>query len=108
VPTTDEVLDQIDSAVHDWQVSPDAMRSTPAPRPTPEELQAAARAFSEAVVRAYAQAVRPALEALTKAFAEVHRALQEAAALDEDCRPVRRVDRPAWQSPYGPPPRRHR
>ncbi|MET9729725.1 hypothetical protein ABZZ79_03360 [Streptomyces sp. NPDC006458] len=35
MPTTDEVLAQIDSAVHDWTVSGDAMRSRPTPEPAP-------------------------------------------------------------------------
>jgi hypothetical protein len=37
-------------------------------------------------------------------------ALADAASprvIDQHGNPVRRTDRPAWQSPYGPPPRRH-
>jgi hypothetical protein len=33
VSTADHVLDQIDSALHDWSVSDDAMRSRPEPEP---------------------------------------------------------------------------
>lgn len=39
---------------------------------------------------------------------EIARAEEQARVIDQDGNPVRpRTDRPAWQSPYGPPPRRH-
>lgn len=171
--TADHILDQIDHALHDYDVSDDAMRSAPAattwrghsvsmeitdeavgePRmwiapvgvspdqvgewqeiggvatvdihiTTPpdfeefaqrwadfvERLQARrreearqAQAAFEAFGRAYAQAVKPAVEAVAQGFAEIQKAMRH---VNPPLPPGRRRDRPAWQSPYGPARRR--
>lgn len=56
----------------------------------------------EQAMRAYAAAVRPALEEIARTL----RALREAGLIDQDGKPTQPRARPAWQSPYGPPPRR--
>lgn len=160
--TADHILDQIDNALHDYDVSDDAMRSRPEPEPvafggfTPtvqimdeagewqdlgvasaeihittapeleefaqrwadfvERLQARrreearqARAAFEAFGRAYAQAMKPAMEAVAQGFAEIQKAMQhvpEAVGCNDCGQPAPPRDRPAWQSPYGPARRR--
>lgn len=64
------------------------------------ELQAAMHAF----MRAYARAIQPVIAEMGRAF----EAMREAGLIDESGRPTHRPDRPAWQSPYGPAPRRRR
>jgi hypothetical protein len=169
---TDDVLAQIDTALGDHTVGPDAMRCTPPPAPPAaavvfaaddagewaeigtvaseglelqpadgdqevedgwqgtapvlviheefvfrtdvlaawfEELQRtrAARARElHQVLLAAARTVQPAMEAAARAVREVTRMLQSAGLADKDGKPVRPQDRPAWQSPYGPPARR--
>ncbi|MEU4172131.1 hypothetical protein AB0F46_35270 [Streptomyces sp. NPDC026665] len=56
----------------------------------------------QTAVRAYAEAMRPFVEELARAV----QALRDAGPIPEDGEPARRSDRPAWQSPYGPPARR--
>ncbi|WP_445524772.1 hypothetical protein [Streptomyces cyslabdanicus] len=56
-----------------------------------------------AVVHAYGKAAAEA----ARVIATAARALRQAGLVNQDGRPIRRPDRPAWQSPYGPPPRRH-
>ncbi len=74
----------------------------------PEHVQAAAERVREAqaavtaFMHAYAEALRPVMEDLGRAF----QTLCEAGLVDDDGKPVRHPDRPAWQSPYGPPKRR--
>ncbi|MET7811766.1 hypothetical protein ABZT26_13010 [Streptomyces sp. NPDC005395] len=58
-----------------------------------------------AALRAWAEAVAPAVPAMAEEFVRLAEHLREAGVVDEQGRPTRR-DRPAWQSPYGPPPRR--
>lgn len=62
-----------------------------------------ARAAIEAFGRAYAEVVKPAVEAAARSLAEFAEAVQH---VDPPLPPGRRRDRPAWQSPYGPPRRR--
>ncbi|WP_405925452.1 hypothetical protein [Streptomyces sp. NBC_00035] len=50
-------------------------------------------------VRAYARAIHPAIEEMGRIF----QALRDAGPIDESGKPTRSPDRPAWQSPYGPP-----
>lgn len=52
-------------------------------------------------------AMLPTFQAVVQQFVELQRALQGAGLLDADRTPVRRTDRPAGQSPYGPPTTRH-
>ncbi|MFB7617811.1 hypothetical protein [Kitasatospora sp. NPDC056181] len=79
---------------------------------TAEQREQALQQLAEHVAawQQMATALMPALQAaaeqLAHAFAELQRTLQAAGLLDADGRPVRPVDRPAWQSPYGPPTRR--
>ncbi|MFI8191412.1 hypothetical protein ACIF8T_21755 [Streptomyces sp. NPDC085946] len=161
----DDILAQIDNALEDWEVGPDAMRSRPAVEPKtalgpqvwiapvgtgpddpeweavghitsidfhidPQEIDPGfrqaweemrerlarveaervrrAQAVLEAFARAYMQAVKPAVEAAGRAIAEAAQAIQQAGLVNADGRPARRRDRPAWQSPYGPPRRGRR
>lgn len=65
-----------------------------------------------ASLQALVDAFQPLVAAATRAMAELGKALQPAARqLAEHAAasstPVRRRDRPAWASTYGPPPRRH-
>lgn len=69
--TADDILDQIDNALHDTTVSPDAMRSRPrsaTPRPPVLALTYESR-----------EAARQALEQAGRAFSELHRAFETAA-----------------------------
>lgn len=84
--------------------------------PTPPLAEQIARAEAErarkaqeainAFARAYAEAMRPAMESAAAALAEFGRIVRRAGVIDEQGQPVKRPDRPPWQSPYGPPRRR--
>lgn len=65
----------------------------------------AAQLLTEATapVRAMLEALRPLAESATRAMAELARAL---APITRQAATSNRGDRPAWVSPYGPPPRR--
>ncbi|PBC80142.1 hypothetical protein BX265_4978 [Streptomyces sp. TLI_235] len=67
-------------------------------------LEAAARVGAE--FAKVVQALMPAVQAAAEQLAQLGQALQSAGLLATDCKPVHRRDRPAWQSPYGPPSRR--
>lgn len=54
------------------------------------------------LMRAYAEAIRPVMEELGRAF----QTMRDAGLVEDDGKPTQRTDRPAWQSPYGPPKRR--
>lgn len=161
---SDDILQQIDHALYDSAVGPDAMRSIPAPEPAAEsgpwlwiaprgtaedgdgwqEIQgvtdvhmgidsaATARAVTwddiheylariqaervrraqaaiDAFVRTMAAAFAPAAERACRdmsATAEALRHLPEAEGCNDCSKPAPPRDRPAWQSPYGPPQRR--
>nr|BEK68825.1 hypothetical protein KPHV_60520 [Kitasatospora purpeofusca] len=64
-----------------------------------------------ATIQEITQAVMPAVlaaaEQLGTALTQAARQLQDAGLLDADGKPTRPADRPAWQTPYGPPARRH-
>ncbi|MFF8485195.1 hypothetical protein [Streptomyces antibioticus] len=164
--TTNDVLAQIDHALADYSVGPDAMRCTPDPTPPvpavptvpmpalavaratlvhrlvdyqgldPETARAAvlaaergqhtehtalvhaeARAVVARTTHAAAQAVaaflramRPALDALAANVRAAAAALANATRHTPSSHTPssRGADRPAWQSPYGPPPKRKR
>lgn len=55
---------------------------------------------------AYAETIRPAVRQASEMFAQVARHLREARLIDEEVKPARRPDRPAWQSTHGPARRR--
>lgn len=78
--------------------------TTPPPTVDAEQLRAAVDQL-RAALRAYVDAVAPAVRQMAEQFARLAAALREAGVVDHQGRPTRR-DRPAWQSPYGPPPRR--
>ncbi|MEU9921904.1 hypothetical protein AB0H51_11505 [Streptomyces griseoluteus] len=58
-----------------------------------------------AAIRAYMAVMRPKLEEASRLLVAAARAIREARIVDQDGRPLG-PDRPAWQSPYGPPRRR--
>ncbi|MEU0087208.1 hypothetical protein [Streptomyces sp. NPDC006274] len=60
----------------------------------------------QTTLRRFVEALAPVARAYGERLAELGAALRAAGLLDENARPVRRRDRPAWQSPYGPPRRR--
>ncbi|MBP5883153.1 hypothetical protein QBA57_28695 [Streptomyces scabiei] len=70
-----------------------------------EQLLRSVAAVS-AALQELVEACLPAVQAAAQQFAQITQALQAAGYLDEDGKPVKRPDRPAWQSPYGPAPRR--
>lgn len=81
----------------------------PVPELTEEQREQLLRNVAEvhAAIDRFARALWPQIEAAAKAFAELGRQLQDAGLIDADGNPTARPDRPAWQSPYGPPQRRH-
>ncbi|CAL9502616.1 hypothetical protein [Streptomyces sp. enrichment culture] len=81
----------------------------PAPNLTDEQREQLLRNVAElhAAFDRFARALWPQLEAAARAFAEIGRQLQDAGLIDADGKPTTRPDRPAWQTPYGPPQRRH-
>lgn len=59
-----------------------------------------------AEIRKMAELVVPAVTAAIAELSKALEGLREAGFLDDDYKPITRADRPAWQSPYGPPSRR--
>lgn len=59
-----------------------------------------------AEIRMMAELVAPAVVAAVSQLNQALDGLREAGLLDEEYKPIKPADRPAWQSPYGPPPRR--
>ncbi|MDX2552590.1 MULTISPECIES: hypothetical protein [Streptomyces] len=70
-----------------------------------EQLLRSVAAVS-AALQELVEACLPAVQAAAQQFAQITQALQAAGYLDEDGKPAKPADRPAWQSPYGPAPRR--
>jgi hypothetical protein len=72
-------------------------------------LRAAAQLAADVQVhmQALVQAFLPTVQAVAAQFAELQRHLQRVGLLDADGKPTRAINRPAWQSPYGPPRTRH-
>ncbi|MGC5034123.1 hypothetical protein ACPXCS_06160 [Streptomyces sp. DT190] len=62
-------------------------------------------ATTMAYMRQIAEAILPSVNAAAREMVKAFQALQQAGYIDEDGQPVKRPDRPAWASPYGPPPR---
>ncbi|MCL6734403.1 MULTISPECIES: hypothetical protein [Streptomyces] len=52
---------------------------------------------------AYAAAARPIVIEVARRLEAVGSSLRAGRLIDQDGKPVRQPDRPAWQSPYGPP-----
>jgi hypothetical protein len=65
-------------------------------------------ASAHAAILQLAQACLPLIQTAADQFVLHTEALKQAGLLDEDGRPVPPTGRPAWQSPYGPPPKGHR
>lgn len=115
----DDVLDQIDSCLGDYQLSPDAMRWSPEePPPTPPgvgfERTAVVTIDTTAVTEQFEQ-LRRNLQAFGEAaqarFEEIGRAfeaMKQAGVCDDHGRRLPPRDRPAWQSRYGPAHQRRR
>ena len=117
--TADHIIDQIDTCLGDYAVSDDAMRCAPDLPPLVGERLIAisidTTSFDAAFehirrmregLAAYAEAVRPRLEEIGRTFAAMKGAARHAGLIDDHGKPAPRRDRPAWQSPYGPPRRR--
>ncbi|MFF0597894.1 hypothetical protein [Streptomyces antibioticus] len=85
---------------------PPASERTPLLQLHHTEQSRAVRDAAIAFVWAYAEAVKPVVEALARGIEAYGQALRQAGLIDQEGRPVARRDRPAWQSPYGPPTRR--
>ncbi|GGV68958.1 hypothetical protein GCM10010294_25230 [Streptomyces griseoloalbus] len=79
-----------------------------APQLTEEQREQLLRNAAEvhAAIDRFARALIPQVQAAAKAFADLGRQLQDAGLIDADGKPTR-TDRPAWQTPYRPPQRRH-
>lgn len=77
---------------------------------TNEQREALLRnvAAVHAAISQFTAALVPQVRAAAEAFAEIGKQLRQAGLLDESGKPTSGPDRPAWQSPYGPPPGRHR
>ena len=80
------------------------------PQLTDEQREQLLRSVANlaAEIRAFVEALVPAAQAAGQQFAQLANALQAAGYLDEKGKPIERPARPAWQSPYGPPPKGHR
>lgn len=153
----DDILDQINEALGDSTVGPDAMRSQAAIKPVSAEPQIwiapvgtpagaegwqplghisdvdfemhidqstidpgqvyatitidATAVFDQIArlqrgLQAYAEAVTPRLAEVGRAMRQAFEQMQQAGVCDDHGRPLPPRDRPAWQSPYGPPQRR--
>ena len=77
------------------------------PQLTDEQREQLLRSVANvtAALRQFAEALAPAALAMGQEFAKLSQALQAAGYLDDDGKPIKPADRPAWQSPYGPPTR---
>jgi hypothetical protein len=96
--TSDNVLDNIDHALHDWDTSPDAMRWTPeappgpVPRFDPVVFAAAANRFADA----YRAAMRGLVQKLNEMSPVILRAFRLMQSFDADAQ----VRRSAMHSEY--------
>lgn len=105
--TADQILTQIDSALGDYNIGPDAMRVAPDLPPAPVPRRIIVRTDTAAALARirqlrdtmddFAAAVTPAVQAAGRSLAHFAEAMRQ---------PVRPTGRPAWQTPYGPPQRR--
>lgn len=108
---SDDILNQIDSTLGDYDIGPDAMRWAPGdaatapPLPvirirvdaTAAEARLARLREVQVALQQMAEAFGPAAENAAKGLAAFSQAFH---------RPARAEGRPAWQSPYGPAVRR--
>ncbi|WP_162466206.1 hypothetical protein [Streptomyces taklimakanensis] len=77
------------------------------PRLTPEQTELAATSLAEAAdtLRRFFEALLPVTRAAAESMSAICRCLQDTDLTPHAGRPTRPGDRPAWQSPYGPPQR---
>ena len=80
------------------------------PQLTDEQRETIARQAAElhAAIAQLAESFIPVARAIVDAFNQLGRQLREAGLIDDDGKLIKAADRPAWQSPYGPPSRRPR
>ena len=113
--TADQIIDHIDHALGDYDVSYDAMRWSPEVPPQVPGVDRAIVVVSidTTAITAQFEQLRTALQALGEVaqarLEEVGRtfeAMKKAGVCDDHGKPLPPRDRPAWQSPYGPPRRR--
>jgi hypothetical protein len=64
-------------------------------------------ATAAAELRKFVEAVLPAFQAAAEQAAQLFATLQNAGLIDEHGQPTKPTNRPAWQSPYGPPQKGH-
>lgn len=152
---SNDILEQIDAAVDDWDTSADAMRSAPSGTPRPavasmppshgsrreareilirrlvehhgltrmtarhavlaveqgrsSRYEDLVRTEADAFMRDVSIRIRASLQPFAEAMASALRRIAEAVRSRQQDQyelvppPARRPDRPAWQSPYGPP-----
>lgn len=77
------------------------------PEPPPDQAEQLRAALNE-LAASWRKTLGPVLEAVGRQLAAAAQAMCDADLVDEPGRRDRRADRPAWLSPYGPPPRRGR
>ena len=79
------------------------------PKLTDEQRDKIARQAAElhAAITQLAESFIPVARAIADAFNQLGRQLHAAGLIDDEGKLVKAADRPAWQSPYGPPSRRH-
>jgi hypothetical protein len=80
---------------------------TAPPQLTPEQVEHVTRQL-RAVTEAYRSMLATLAPAVAETCRQLHDALKSAGLLDKDGKPTTRPDRPAWQTPYGPPQKGHR
>lgn len=106
----DNIIDQIDHALEDYDIGVDAMRWSPDEPPVAgrEQRVVVVHVDPAAVTRQFEQ-LRQAMQAMSEAARarceEIGRAfdsLKQAGVCDDHGRPLPPRDRPAWQSRYGP------
>ncbi|UJV43827.1 hypothetical protein [Streptomyces sp. AMCC400023] len=75
------------------------------PQITDEQRDTIARQAAElhSAIAQLAESFIPVARAIVEAFNQLGRQLREAGLIDDDGKLIKAADRPAWQSPYGPP-----
>jgi len=103
----DDVLDNIDHALHDWATSADAMRWTPQQQPapafTPDQLEAFRRAFGAVgeVINRQMRVVAKAAQQVVKGYVKVaHRLMDHNRVRCRVCRPYSNPKPLAFGSEY--------
>lgn len=71
----------------------------------PEEFRRVAEQLRD-MWQAALRVLRPLMQRVVEVFRDLRRMLRESGLVDREGKLKVRRDRPAWQSPYGPPQRR--